>query len=98
MPPRMAGRRRPLVPDRAGKKTPVPNVIGRWSSRSRLRGNVAFLQLPFMSHSYYLHGELMKSIFSNRIMIAAEMLGVTVLAATMITYHLMNTYQFRAGP
>jgi hypothetical protein len=55
---------------------------------------VAFLQLPFMSHSYYLHGELMKSIFSNRIMIAAVMLVVTAFAATMINYHLMNTYKF----
>jgi DNA-binding beta-propeller fold protein YncE len=40
----------------------------------------------------------MKSIFSNRIMIAAVMLVVTAFAATMINYHLMNTYKFGAAP
>jgi hypothetical protein len=40
----------------------------------------------------------MKSIFCNRIMIGAMMLGVTALAATTINYRLANTYKFGAAP
>jgi len=40
----------------------------------------------------------MKSIFCNRAMIGAMMLGVTVFAATTINYHLANTYKFGAAP
>src|ERR1039458_5463105 len=40
----------------------------------------------------------MKSIFSNRIVIGAVMLGATAFAAAMINYHLTNTYKFGAAP
>ena len=40
----------------------------------------------------------MKSIFYNRIVIGAVMLGVTAFAATTINYHLANTYKFGAAP
>jgi DNA-binding beta-propeller fold protein YncE len=40
----------------------------------------------------------MKSIFCNRIMLGALMLGVTAFAATAVNYHLANTYKFGAAP
>jgi len=40
----------------------------------------------------------MKSIFCNRIMLGALMLGVTAFAATTVNYHLANTYKFGAAP
>jgi DNA-binding beta-propeller fold protein YncE len=40
----------------------------------------------------------MKSIFCNRILIVALLVGVTAFAATTITYHLANTYKFGAAP
>jgi DNA-binding beta-propeller fold protein YncE len=40
----------------------------------------------------------MKSIFCNRIIIGAMMIGVTAFAATRINYHLANTYKFGAAP
>ena len=40
----------------------------------------------------------MKSIFCNRILIVALLVGVTAFAATTITYHLANTYKFSAAP
>jgi DNA-binding beta-propeller fold protein YncE len=40
----------------------------------------------------------MKSTFASRMMIAVMSLGVTALAATMISYHLANTYKFGAAP
>jgi DNA-binding beta-propeller fold protein YncE len=43
-------------------------------------------------------GGLMKSIFCNRILMVALLVGVTVFAATTITYHLVNTYKFGAAP
>jgi DNA-binding beta-propeller fold protein YncE len=43
-------------------------------------------------------GGLMKSIFCNRILMVALLVGVTAFAATTITYHLANTYKFGAAP
>ena len=40
----------------------------------------------------------MKSIFCNRILIAAILVGVMAFAATTINYHLANTYKFGAAP
>ena len=40
----------------------------------------------------------MKSIFCNRILIVALLVGVTAFAATPINYHLANTYKFGAAP
>lgn len=40
----------------------------------------------------------MKSLFSNRILIGAVMLGTTTFAATTINYRLLNTYKFGAAP
>jgi hypothetical protein len=40
----------------------------------------------------------MRSIFCNRILIVALLVGVTAFAATTITYHLANTYKFGAAP
>ena len=40
----------------------------------------------------------MKSIFCNRILMVALLVGVTAFAATTITYHLANTYKFGAAP
>lgn len=40
----------------------------------------------------------MRSLFSNRILIGAVMLGATTFAATTINYRLLNTYKFGAAP
>ena len=55
------------------------------------RPSVAFEQLLFT-------GKPIKSIFSNRIVIATVTLGATAFAAATITYRLTNTYKFGAAP